>query len=195
MAKCQECQRGEVYVHFGEEELCLKCYNGRMEELFGVAATSYPEGVTIRDGEGEIHHFHIRKRMDPLGIFMEAEEMSEGGYDFKLQGDLYADQGELFLQLIAKAERGMTEKYVEQGTFPDGQSYSSLRDDRLAGRVESDLTENRMPVISVDGRFYTWDEIGRMLMHYEGFQLKLEMVDPYGEIEWEDNEQEKEQEQ
>lgn len=75
MSKCQDCQQNEVFVRFGEETLCLNCYNGRMAKQFGVAATSYPEGVAIRDGLGETHHFQLRKRLDLINIFMEAEEL------------------------------------------------------------------------------------------------------------------------
>ena len=185
VSKCQDCQLNEVFVHFGEEKLCLKCTNGRMEEQFGVAATSYPEGVAIRDGLGETRHFQLRKRLDPINIFMEAEELEPAGYHFKIQGDLYCDQGRLLLDLIAKAERGMAEKYVERGTFPNGQSYDSIKNNRLAGRVEWNLADEDVPLLVVDGNSYTWEEVGRMLMSYEGFQVKLEMVDPYDEIEWE----------
>ncbi|CEG22038.1 hypothetical protein BN1080_00958 [Planococcus massiliensis] len=117
MTKCQKCQKNNVYVQFDEEKLCLDCYNGRMEKQVGVAATSYPEGIMIRDGEGKVHQFLLRKRIDPLGIFMEAIEMVESGYEFKIQGDLYGDQGELLLELIAKAERGMAENYVVRKCF------------------------------------------------------------------------------
>ena len=185
VSKCQDCQQNEVFVHFGEETLCLDCYNGRMEKRFGGAATSYPEGVAIRDGHGEVHHFQLRKRLDPIGIFMEAEELKSGGYHFKLQGDLYCDQGRLLLDLIAKAERGMAEKYVERGTFPNGQSYDSIKNNRLAGRVEWNPLDEDVPFLVVDGNSYTWEEVGRMLMSFEGFQVKLEMMDPYEEIEWE----------
>lgn len=185
MSKCQECQKNDVYVHYGEEKLCLDCYNVRMEEQFGVAATSYPEGVMIRDGDGEVHQFLLRKRLDPLGIFMEANEMKEGGYKFNIQGDLYSDQGELLLELIAKAERGMAKIYVEQGMFPNGQSYHSLRNDRLAGRIEWNPAGDGVPLLAINGKAYTWKEVGKMLMHYEGFQMKLEMVDSYDEIRWE----------
>lgn len=188
MSKCQECQHRDVYIHFGEEKLCLDCYNVRMEKQFGVAATSYPEGVTLRDGNGEVHHFLLKKRLDPLGIFMEAKEMREGGYEFNVQDDLYSDQGELLLRLIAKAERGVTEIYVERGTFPNGQSYNSIRNGRLAGRVECNPANEDIPLLAVDGKSYTWGEVGRMLMRYEGNQVKLEMLDPYEEIVWEDNE-------
>ncbi|CEG22039.1 hypothetical protein BN1080_00959 [Planococcus massiliensis] len=43
-----------------------------------------------------------------------------------------------------------------------------------------------VPLVVIDGTTYTWEEVGKMLMHYEGFQLKLEMVDSYDEIGWED---------
>lgn len=185
VSTCQDCQQNEVLVHFGEEKLCLDCYNGRMEKLFGVAATSYPEGVAIRDGLGKVRHFQLRKRLDPIGIFMEAEERKSGGYHFKLQGDLYCDQGKLLLELIAKAERGMGEQYVERRTFPNGQPYDSIKNDRLAGRVEWNSADRSAPFLVVDGQSYTWDEVGKMLMAYEGFQVKLEMMDSYEEIEWE----------
>ena len=184
MSNCQECLQKEVFVHFDEEKLCLDCYNGRMEKQFGVAATRYPEGVSIRDGLGEVHHFQLRKRLDPLGIFMEAEELESGGYDFKVQGDLCGDQGELLLKLIAKAERGMAERYVEKRTFPNGQTYHSIKDNRLAGRVEWNQADRDKPLLAVDGQSYTWEEVGNMLMAYEGFQVKLEMKDSYEEVEW-----------
>ena len=184
MSKCQECLQKEVFVHFDEEKLCLDCYNGRMEKQFGVAATRYPEGVSIRDGLGEVHHFQLRKRLDPIGIFMSAKEQKSGGYQFNVHGDLYGDQGELLLQLIDKAERGMTEMYVERGMFPNGQSTNAIKDSRLAGRVESNPADRDVPLLAVDGKSYTWEEVGNMLMSFEGFQIKLEMVDPYEEIVW-----------
>ncbi|MGH2317027.1 DUF7713 domain-containing protein [Planococcus sp. SE5232] len=42
-----------------------------------------------------------------------------------------------------------------------------------------------VPLLVVDGKSYTWEEIGKMLMAYEGFQFKLEMMDLHEEIEWE----------
>lgn len=196
---CQRCENENSYIHLTSEakteSLCLRCYNLMMTDEYGVEAESYPEGMTIRDGKGTAHYFEIRKRLDPLHIFMEAVEMKEGGYDFKVMGDLYADQGELLLQLIAKAERGMAESYVKEGIFPNGQRYHSIRSGRLAGRVEPDLTDERMPLLGIDGKSYTWEEFGKMLMHYEGFQLKLEMLDSYDELVWEDGKQKKEQEQ
>ncbi|WP_088007069.1 DUF7686 domain-containing protein [Indiicoccus explosivorum] len=188
MASCQVCESEEPYIHFGEEHLCLNCFNGKMTEELGVEAESYPEEVVLRDGEGKSHRFRLRKRLDPIGIIMEAEELTAGGYQFTLHGELGADQGELLLQLIAKTERGMREKYVKQGRFPKGQPYSTLQNDRLAGRIEWNPSEEGVPLLAVDGESYRWGEIGRMLMTYEGFTVKIETLDPSEEVIWEEEE-------
>nr|WP_281355946.1 hypothetical protein [Azoarcus taiwanensis] len=33
------------------------------------------------------------------------------------------------------------------------------------------------PLLVIDGREISWDEFGRMLMAFEGWQFKLDMVD------------------
>jgi hypothetical protein len=40
-----------------------------------------------------------------------------------------------------------------------------------------DAAEGRVPLIVVDGRAITWEEFGRMLMTFEGWQFKLEIRD------------------
>jgi hypothetical protein len=36
---------------------------------------------------------------------------------------------------------------------------------------------SHVPLVIVDSREITWDELGRMLMSYEGWQFKLEIRD------------------
>ncbi|MBT2572036.1 hypothetical protein [Planococcus sp. ISL-110] len=57
------------------------------------------------------------------------------------------------MELMAKAERGMAEQYVERGTFPNGQSYDSIKNNRLAGRVEWNPRDEDVPLLVVDGNF------------------------------------------
>ena len=43
---------------------------------------------------------------------------------------------------------------------------------RFSGVIEWDPeTEGALPLLIVDGRTFTWDQIGRMLMTFEGFTL------------------------
>lgn len=151
--------------------MCLDCYNGAMAEELGVQAESYPESVTIRDGDGEPHVFHLKKRLDPEGIFMEATEKGTGHCAFEVKGDLHGNQGELLLGLLAKIERGLAERFILG---------KELASDRLAGIIAYDRDREEIPFVVVDGKTYKWEEIGQMLARFEGFQLKLEMVDPLG---------------
>ncbi|MFC3210905.1 DUF7713 domain-containing protein [Planomicrobium okeanokoites] len=185
MEKCQTCKKDESTIRYGEERFCLTCYNTLMTEELGVEATSYPKSLSIRDGLGEVHRYRLRKRLDPIGVIMEAEEqVEEGGYFFQLSGDIDCDQEKLLMKLLAKAEKGMAEAYVEEKLFEDETTYHGLRNERLAGRIEWNPAAEEIPLLVVDGKPYMWEQIGKLLMHYEGFQLKMEILDPGEEIEW-----------
>ena len=190
MFECQRCGSVEAYIHYStemdKEVLCVGCFNAMMSEELGVKVESFPKGVSIRGGDGVVRHFTIKKRLHPGGINMVAEELKSCGYQFAVHGELECDQGQLFLQLIDNAKRAMMETFIQEGQFPNGQRYHVLKKDRLVGIVESSKEEDGTPVLVVDGKPYTWEEIGKMLMSYEGFQLKVEAVDISDEIEWVD---------
>jgi hypothetical protein len=43
-------------------------------------------------------------------------------------------------------------------------------DQRLTGRIERDPDrETRMPMVVIDGKPFTWEQVGHMLMTFEGF--------------------------
>ena len=49
---------------------------------------------------------------------------------------------------------------------------------RLSGVIEWDPeTEGALPLLIVDGRPFTWDQIGRMMMTFEGFTLNAIVED------------------
>ncbi|WP_422123930.1 DUF7685 domain-containing protein [Planococcus sp. X10-3] len=64
MALCQRCGSKNTSIHLTSgskrETLCLKCYNLRMTAELGVETESYPEGMTIRDGEGQFTIFRFK---------------------------------------------------------------------------------------------------------------------------------------
>jgi len=140
MYDCQRCGRDSAYIHYGSETetelLCIDCYNAMMSEVLGIKVDSYPEGISIRDGNGKVRHFSIKKRLHHGGFSMEAKEIKSFGYRFVVQGELECDQGQLLLQLIDKAERAIMETFIEEGQFPNGQRYQFLKNDCLVGIVE-----------------------------------------------------------
>jgi len=46
------------------------------------------------------------------------------------------------------------------------------------GRIEADVeSDMRLPVVAIDRREFSWDQLGRMLMSFEGFNLELRVRD------------------
>jgi hypothetical protein len=51
-------------------------------------------------------------------------------------------------------------------------------EDRLVGRIEWDPNSDvRLPLIVIDGRPFTWEQVGHMLMTFEGFTLEARITD------------------
>jgi hypothetical protein len=49
----------------------------------------------------------------------------------------------------------------------------------VKGRIGwDDAKDGQIPLLVIDGREITWDEFGRILMAFEGWQFKLNLVDP-----------------
>ncbi|MGP4060991.1 DUF7713 domain-containing protein [Halobacillus sp. H74] len=185
MERCHQCKKNDSTIHTqidGESiSLCLDCYNAILAEELGVELLDQVKEVTFRDHAGVLRYFSIVQRVDPAGLFIEAEEKNGYGYTFAIHGELDEDQVALFERLMEKVKQGLDVSYIEEKAFPNGQSYHSLKDDRFFGQIE--MGENGGPVIVIDGKPYTWDEVGKMMESYEGFQLKMEIYDPTDDIE------------
>ncbi|MCE4554246.1 DUF7713 domain-containing protein [Roseateles cellulosilyticus] len=53
----------------------------------------------------------------------------------------------------------------------------------LRGTIGSDPDDDqRVPMVVIDGREISWDELGRMVSAFEGWQFKLEFRDLSEEI-------------
>jgi len=58
-----------------------------------------------------------------------------------------------------------------------------IADQTVRARIESDqTTDERMPLLVIDGRDVSWEEFGRMLMTFEGWQFRLEIGDRSDEV-------------
>jgi hypothetical protein len=80
--------------------------------------------------------------------------------------------------LVEKIRRTLATKYLEEG--PGGLQIKVMK---VKGSIEADISDeadlwgSRMPMLVIDGRDVSWEEFGQMLMTFEGFQFKLEIVD------------------
>jgi hypothetical protein len=171
-------------VEHGYRELCGRCFNSGVAESDGLAGFEHIdfEPVEIADCTGELHVFHFRTRLFGPGVALDAFELRDGypaGYQFQLIGDPDDDLMELFGRLIEKIRRGLSIQHLGNDS-PDLQ----IADHRVVrGRIDCDLAgDRRVPLLVIDGREITWQEFGRMLMTYEGWQFKLAIADKSEEL-------------
>ena len=85
----------------------------------------------------------------------------------------------LFGRLIEKMRRALSTKHLA-----DGEHGLQIAEQRVVrGRIEwDDASDGRVPLPVIDGREIGWDEFGRMLMSFEGWQFKLSIADKSEEL-------------
>ena len=70
--------------------------------------------------------------------------------------------------------RGIGRRHIE----PEGSGYRITRDDVVRGQITYDPDSfEQMPLLIIDGKPITWEEMGRMVAPYAGFRFKLEIFD------------------
>jgi hypothetical protein len=164
--------------------LCTACFNREMAVHAGIEDFDEIkfESMHLSDASGNVHEFHFRSLLLGDKISLEAfdaiGEKQPSGYRFQILGDPHTDQFVLLGKLIEKMRRLLAVAHVRQGDLG-----LQIDNETIRGRIEWDGDEHsRMPCVVVDGRRVEWEELGRMLMTFEGWQFKLEVSDPSDEI-------------
>ena len=133
-------------------------------------------------GGGVEHEFRFRTRLFGPGMAIDAFELRDGcpaGYRFQVIGEPDDDPLELLGKLIGKMRRALALTHLEDT------DHGPQVNDRLIlrGTVDSDPDEDhRVPMVVIDGREISWDELGRMVAAFEGWQFKLEFRDRSDEV-------------
>ena len=188
---CQACgaiTAGYDIVHFGSDgdvyrDLCTACFNTEMAKRVGLHQFENVrlEPVQIADCDGAMHEFHFRTRLLGDILSLEGFELIKGepaGYQFQLVGNAEEELFSLLGRLIQKIRRSLSVKHIAHD-----QRGQYIVDTIVRGRIEWDeAKEGRMPQVLVDGRTFSWEELGEMLMAFEGWQFKLEIFDPSDEV-------------
>jgi len=160
-------------------ERCSRCFNKELAERLGVDFDNTPIApIVVTDVDGVRHRFEIRSMLVGTGHAMCAREVrkrgARGGYRFEILGDFETDARDLFELLRERIRQGLSVRHVKK-TEHGWQLTQALR---LSGVIEWDPeTEGARPLLIVDGRTFTWDQIGRMLMTFEGFTLNATVAD------------------
>lgn len=155
--------------------ICGRCWSAILSEHTGEDLGHLEIAqVTMRDAAGEDHLFHFR--FSPALRGLEAFELIDGapgGYMFQvLQED---DEPRIVEVLFARMRRALARQHLA----PSELGGQGIKERFVRGRIEWDDEEDgRIPMVVIDGRAVTWDRFGEMLMTYEGFQFRMELLDP-----------------
>jgi hypothetical protein len=160
-------------------ERCYRCFNEESADLLGVDFDNTPIApIVVTDVDGVPHRFEIRSMLVGTGHAMYAREVedreAEGGYRFAILGDLEAAAQDLLQLLRERIRKGLSVRHVHQTEH----GWQLTEAQRLSGVIEWDAeSDDGLPRLIVDGRPFTWDQIGRMLMTFEGFTLNAVVRD------------------
>lgn len=186
MNKCERCQDREatiILTEDGQEQICVICFNELVSEEIGVMLEPMPEEIVVNDYSGTRRIFTVQQQLYPNGIFLMAAEDIEYGYQFAVHGELECNQTELFQKLVDKVNRCVSKRYTKAGEFPNGQKYHSIINDEVVGRIDHDEMNTSVPMIVIDGKHYTWEQLGEMVKSFEGFQFQMKFFDMTDDVE------------
>jgi hypothetical protein len=135
----------------------------------------------MTDCAGEEHEFHFRTRLPGAVVAVDVFEVERGqpvGYQFQIVDDSEVELIALLGRLIERMRRRLSVKDLVQSD-----QRLEIADQTVRGRIEWDESENgRMPLLVIDGRDVSWEELGRMLMTFEGWQFRMEIRDRSEEV-------------
>jgi hypothetical protein len=137
--------------------------------------------LVMIDCAGEAHTCHFRTRLLGTMVALDAFELERGepaGYQFEILGEPEGDLLSLLGRLVERMRRTLSVKHLAQGTHDLQIAGKTVR-----ARIDYDGTnDERMPLVVIDGRDVSWEEFGRMLMTFEGWQFRMEIADRSEEI-------------
>ena len=190
--RCHTCRRaiaGFESVHYGSidggyRDLCNRCFNVEVAETGGIDFAHVQfEPIELSDAAGVVHRFHFEVRLLGDKVSLEAFELVDGrpgGYQFQVLGDAEQDLFELLGRLVPRIRRLLGRRHLKVEAHLPGLHIADLL---VRGRIAWDeAEEGRLPMLVIDGKEISWDQFGRMVMGFEGWQFRFEIRDRSEEI-------------
>ncbi len=165
-------------IEHGYRQLCSRCFNAEVASSLGLEDFENVQlhPVVMTDCAGEQHEFRLRTRLLGPMVALEAFEVRGGapaGYRFQVLGEPEDERLSLLGRLVERMRRSLSVRHLvrsEHGT--------QIAHDTVRGRIEWDESEDgRVPLLVIDGQEVSWEEFGRVLTSFEGWQFRLEIRD------------------
>ena len=170
-------------IEQGYRRLCNPCFNAEVATALGLESfenvSLHP--VVMTDCAGQGHEFHFRMRLLGSIVALDAFELTAGGpggYQFQILGEPDDEPLSLLGRLIERMRRSLSVKHLVRSDHG-----TQIAHQTVCGRIEWDGSEDgRVPLLVIDGQEMSWDELGRMLMSFEGWQFRLAICDRSEEV-------------
>ena len=186
--RCEECglerlAYDAIHVTVSPKQsrrVCTRCFNVLIAERAGVRFEhSDFAPIVLEDAAGTAHEFHFRTRHGADHIALDAFEIDQqpGAYEFQVLGNPSDDPIAIFQRLFERMRRELARTHIEADEL--GPRIARTAEGWvIRAQIEWDAEEQRgVPRLVVDGKDYSWDEIGHMLTSFEGFRVKMEVYD------------------
>ena len=190
LTQCTRCSR-EVPGHEGVEQsdgrggslgfVCGRCWTNIISDHRGEAIGHVEVApLTLTDAAHGSHVFHFRFNPSPRSLkAFELLDGVPGGYGFGVIAEENEPTTSLVGRLVSRIREALARQHLEPCDITQGGL--RIKGEVVRGRIELD-DHHDLPVAVVDGASVPWLQFGKMLMNYEGWQFRLEMVDPYDEL-------------
>ena len=160
----------------GTKFMCSKCYNESIAEYLGLdyEHVSFDQ-LTLQDLDGVPHTFQFHPHIFSDQLSLEALETGpDEGYEFSVIAEAEQDLFVTFQTLFERIRRELGRRHIE----PEGSGYRITQEDVVRGQITDDPDSvEQMPLLIIDGKPFTWKELGRMVAPFAGFSFKLEIFD------------------
>ena len=167
----------------GYRQLCSRCFNSEVASMQGLEhfENIQFDELVMTDCAEEAHTFLFRTRLLGTMVALDAFELKRGepaGYQFQILGDPEGDLLSLLGRLVERMRRTLSVKHLAQGTHDRQIAGTTVR-----ARIGYDATSDGLvPLVVIDGREVSWEEFGRMLMTFEGWQFRMDIADRSEEV-------------
>ena len=173
-------------IEGGYRDLCNLCFN---QEIGAAGEIDFShvqfEPLEMPDAAGETHHFHFELRLRGDRVVLEAFELVDGapgGHQFQVLGDAEADLFGLMGQMVPRIRRLLAQQHLKPEPHMPG---LHIVDFLVRGRITWDDNEDedgQLRMLVIDGRENSWEQFGRMVMGFEGWQFRIEIRERSEEI-------------
>jgi len=178
---CADCGDPDARTSLSGTQLCDRCLNARVSARNGWSRLPDPPPVeTVRAAGGREVRFRYRLTWAPSGVMSaEAEEADQppgDGFRFTVYGEHDADPQAVLARLRSVVHREVGRAYLEPGRFgaQAGGSAWIIAGEEVAGRLDWSGDDSvREPSVVIDGRRFDWEEFGRMVASFEGWEFRM----------------------